>query len=478
MKKVFSQSSQLIKQKAASSCVASRSFSTLASTQSAPNLPPFDYKPQPYTGPSFEEVERLRKTYLSPGLLTYYQKPVMIVEGKKQYVFDEKGKRYLDFFGGIVTISVGHCHEEIVKAGTEQMKKLMHTTNIYYNPEIAQFGKELADKMPGNLKVTYFVNSGSEANDLALLMARLYTKNHDILALRNCYHGMSYGTMGVTSLSTWKFPVPQGEGVKHVLTPNLYRGPYKRDDPKAAEKYHWDVKNVIEQCTPGVIAGWISEPIQGVGGTVDMPEGYLKLVYETVRKHGGVCIADEVQTGFGRTGTHYWGFQTEGVMPDIVTMAKGIGNGTPLAAVVTTPEIAKTVAQKIHFNTYGGNPVSSAIGRAVLRVIDKENLQKNSLDMGNLLLDGFRKLQQKYPIIGDVRGKGLMLGMELVKDRTTLEPAKEETAKVFERCKDLGLLLGKGGLYGNVFRIKPPMNITKADVEFALQVMDQAFSEL
>ena len=354
----------------------------------------------------------------------------------------------------------------------------MHTTNIYYNPQIAEFGKELADKMPGNLKVTYFVNSGSEANDLALLMARLYTKNTDVLALRNCYHGMSYGTMGVTALSTWKFPVSQGEGIKHVLAPNLYRGPYRKDDPQAADKYHWDVQNVIEQCTPGVVAGWISEPIQGVGGSVEMPEGYLKKVYETVRKHGGVCIADEVQTGFGRTGTHYWGFQAEGVMPDIVTMAKGIGNGTPLAAVVTTPEIAKTISQKIHFNTYGGNPVSSAIGRAVLRVIDAEKLQQNSLETGKLLIEGFLKLQAKYPVIGDVRGKGLMLGMELVKDRKTLEPAKEETAKVFERCKDLGLLLGKGGLYGNVFRIKPPMNISKADVKFALEVMDQAFSEL
>ncbi|KAL9656380.1 hypothetical protein ABK040_005146 [Willaertia magna] len=454
-----------------------RHFSSILTTQQK-ELPATTHKPKPYKGPSFEEVEKLRKTYLSPGLLTYYQKPVMLVEGKKQYLWDDKGKRYLDFFGGIVTISVGHCHEEIVKAGTEQMATLMHTTNIYYHPEIAQFGKELADKMPGNLKVTYFVNSGSEANDLAILMARLYTKNQDILALRNCYHGMSGLTMGITSLSTWKYPVPQGEGIKHVLTPNQYRGPFKYDDPDAADKYHWDVQNVIEQCTPGAIAGWISEPIQGVGGTVCNPPGYLKKVYETVRKHGGVCIADEVQTGFGRLGTHFWGFESEGVMPDIVTMAKGIGNGTPLAAVVTTPEIAKTLAQKIHFNTYGGNPVSSAIGRAVLRVIDKEQLQKNSLETGNLLINGLNKLKEKYPIIGDVRGKGLMLGVELVKDRKTLEPAKEETARVFERCKELGLLLGKGGLYGNVFRIKPPMCISKEDVEFALFVMDKAFSEL
>lgn len=284
--------------------------------------------------------------------------------------------------------------------------------------------------------------------------------------------------MGLTALHTWKYPTPHGFGIHHALNPDLYRGAWQSDDPEAANKYAWDVKNMIEHTTPGNVAGFICEPIQGVGGSIEVPATYLQQVYKTVREHGGVCIADEVQTGFGRTGTNYWGFQNAGVMPDIVTMAKGIGNGAPLAAVITTPQIASTLAKRIHFNTYGGNPVSSAIGRAVLKVIDEEQIQKNALERGKQLKDGLYKLQEKYEIVGQVRGQGLMLGMELVKDRKTKQPAPQETAQIFERCKDLGILIGKGGLYGNVFRIKPPMCITKENVEETLHVMDKAFSEL
>jgi alanine-glyoxylate transaminase/(R)-3-amino-2-methylpropionate-pyruvate transaminase len=446
-----------------------------------PELPPTEFKPTPYTGPSKEQVATKRTEYLSPALLTYYKKPIMIVQGNMQYLYDETGKRYLDVFGGIVTVSVGHCHPEIVKAGTDQMSQLMHTTTIYYHPEVVQFGEELAQKFPkdSNLKVTYFVNSGSEANDLALLMARVYTGNNDVIALRNAYHGMSYGTMGITALHTWKFNVSQGSGIHHALNPDMYRGPFSDLAPeKAAEKYAWDVQNLIEHSTTGQIAAFICEPIQGVGGSNVPPDGYLKKVYETVRKHGGLCIADEVQTGFGRVGTHYWGFEAQGVRPDIVTMAKGIGNGAPLAAVTTTPEIAAALRQRIHFNTYGGNPVSSAIGRAVLRVIDQEQLQQNSLKVGQQFREGLEKLKEKYSVIGDVRGMGLMLGVELVKDRTTKEPATQETAFLFERMKDYGVLVGKGGLYGNVLRVKPPMCITPEDVEYALSVMDLALSEM
>jgi len=284
--------------------------------------------------------------------------------------------------------------------------------------------------------------------------------------------------MGLTALHTWKYNTAQGFGIHHAVNPDTYRGPWGPEEPNVAEKYANDVKNLIEHGTSGSIAGFICEPIQGVGGSVVMPEGYLKQVYQHVRNHGGLCIADEVQTGFGRCGTHYWGFETNGVMPDIVTMAKGIGNGTPLAAVVTTPQIAATLSKKIHFNTYGGNPVSSAIGRAVLRVIDEENIQQQALTIGNYLKDGLHKLQAKHSIIGDVRGKGLMLGMELVKDRKTKTPASAETAQVFERVKDMGILIGKGGLYGNVFRIKPPMCWTKENVDELIYVMDKALGEL
>lgn len=441
-------------------------------------LPPYDYTPLPYDGPSPEEVLALRKDFVNPAIFHYYKKPIMIVEGKGQYLFDEKGRRYLDGFGGIVTVSVGHCHPEVVKAANQQNETIQHTTTIYLNPGIALYAKELAAKMPGNLKVCYFVNSGSEANDLAILMARAYTGNYDIVALRNAYHGGSPGTMALTSHHTWKFNVPHSFGVQHARMPDPYRGPYGHDDPEAGKKYAADVAETIQFATSGKIAAFIAESIQGVGGSVVFPDNYLKHAYEHARAAGALCIADEVQAGFGRTGTHYWGFETQGVMPDIVTMAKGIGNGCPLAAVVTTPEIAQALASRIHFNTFGGNPVSCAQGRAVLRVIENEGLQQNCLDLGAHLVAGFQRLAEKHSIIGEVRGKGLMLGVELVKDRTTKEPARDECAAVFERCKELGLLIGKGGLWGNTLRIKPPMCITRADADFMLEVIDEALASV
>jgi len=351
-------------------------------------LPPTPHTPTPYTGPSAAQVLALRKQFLSPGLFLYYKQPIMIVEGKMQYVWDDTGKRYLDGLGGIVTVSVGHCHPHVVAAANAQNALLQHSTTIYLQPRIAEFAEKLASKMPGDLKVCYFVTSGSEANDLALLMARLHTGNYDMITLRNAYHGGNASGMGLTGHSTWKFNVPHSFGVHHAAAPYPYRGPFGYDDPDAGRKYADDVKSLIDYATPGKIAGFIAESIQGVGGFVVFPDGYLKNVYAHVRGAGGVCIADEVQTGFGRTGTHFWGFETQGVIPDIVTMAKGIGNGAPLAAVVTTPKIAATLAQKVHFNTFGGNPVVSAIGKAVLEVIEKENTQQNCLELGAFLLAG------------------------------------------------------------------------------------------
>jgi alanine-glyoxylate transaminase/(R)-3-amino-2-methylpropionate-pyruvate transaminase len=284
--------------------------------------------------------------------------------------------------------------------------------------------------------------------------------------------------MGLTSHHTWKFNVPHSFGVHHAITPDPYRGIWGRDDADAAKKYAADVKNLIDYATPGQVAGFVAESIQGVGGVVVFPDGYLKHVYEHVRAAGGVTIADEVQAGFGRTGTHYWGFETQGVIPDIVTMAKGIGNGAPLGAVVTTPKIAQALAQRIHFNTFGGNPVVCAQGMAVLEIIERDKLQENALKIGSKLFDGLTRLQQKHNIIGDVRGKGLMLGIELVKDRTTKEPAKAECAQLLETAKNLGLLLGKGGLWGQTIRFSPPMCVTSPDADFLLDVLDHAFSAL
>jgi len=443
-----------------------------------PALPSFDHQPRPYAGPSKDEVLALRKQFMNPGIFLYYKTPLMIVEGSMQYVWDEQGKRYLDGLGGIVTVSVGHCHPHVIAAGNKQSEIYQHSTTIYLHPNVARYAEKLASKMPGDLKMCYFVNSGSEANDLALMMARASTGNYDIIALRNAYHGGNASTMGATAHSTWKYNVPHSFGFHHALAPYPYRGPFGYDDPNAGHKYANDVKELIEYATPGKVAGFIAESIQGVGGFVEFPSGYLRETYEHIRAAGGICIADEVQTGFGRTGTHFWGFETQDVIPDIVTMAKGIGNGCPLAAVVTTPEIAQSLLGKVHFNTFGGNPVVSAMGQAVLEVIEKDNLQANSLKIGNQILTGLKKLKDKHQIIGDVRGKGLMLGIEMVKDRTTKEPATAECAAVLESARDMGLLLGKGGLRGQTIRFAPPMCLTAADADFLLEVLDESFSRL
>ena len=441
-----------------------------------PELPSSDYHPQPYSGQSAEEVLRLRREFLNPGIFVYYKKPLMIVEGKGQYVFDEHGRRYLDALGGIVTISVGHCHPDVVEAARRQNELLQHSTTIYLHPNIAEYAKKLAAKMPGELKVCYFVNSGSEANDLALLMARAYTKNYDVIALRNSYHGGNVAGMGLTAHRTWKFNVPHSFGVHHAVTPDPYRGAWGRDDPEAGANYAADIRSLIEHATSGQVAAFIAESIQGVGGCVVFPDNYLKHAYEHVRGAGGVCIADEVQAGFGRTGTHYWGFETQGVVPDIVTMAKGIGNGVPLAAVVTTAEIAATMAERTHFNTFGGNPVVCAQGAAVLDVINREKLQANAMKIGNQIFAGLERLKAKHNLIGDVRGKGLLLGIELVKDRANKEPATRECAQILESCRDMGLLLGKGGLYGQTIRFSPPMCLHEQDAGFLLDVLDRAFN--
>jgi alanine-glyoxylate transaminase / (R)-3-amino-2-methylpropionate-pyruvate transaminase len=441
-------------------------------------LPPCNHQPKKYAGPGAAETLALRRQYLNPAIFLYYKNPIMLVEGAMQYVWDDTGKRYLDAIGGIVTVSVGHCHPHVVAAANQQNELLQHSTTLYLHPNVALYAQKLASKMPGDLKVCYFVNSGSEANDLALLMARAATGNYDAIALRNGYHGGNASGMGMTAQNTWKYNVPHSFGVHHALAPYPYRGPFGYDDPDAGQKYANDVKDIIDTATPGKIAAFIAESIQGVGGFVEFPQGYLKHAYEYVRAAGGVCIADEVQTGFGRTGGHYWGFETQDVIPDIVTMAKGIGNGCPLAAVVTTPKIAQSLLGKVHFNTFGGNPVVSAIGKAVLEVIDEENLQGNALKTGNIILAGLQKLKEMHNIIGDVRGRGLMLGIELVKDRTTKTPASAECAQVLENTRELGLLVGKGGLWGQTIRFAPPMCITRSDAEFALAVLDEAFGEL
>ncbi|XP_022865868.1 alanine--glyoxylate aminotransferase 2 homolog 3, mitochondrial-like, partial [Olea europaea var. sylvestris] len=375
--------------------------------------------------------------------------------------------------GGIATVNCGHCHPDVVKAIIDQTNRLQHSTILYLNHAIADFAEALASKLPCDLKVVFFTNSGTEANELAMMMARLYTDCHDIISLRNAYHGNASGTMAATAQSNWKFNVVQS-GVHHAMNPDPYRGLFGAD----GEKYAHDVQDLIQFGTSGRVAAFISEAIQGVGGIMELAPGYLPAVYNIIRKVGGLCIADEVQSGFARIGSHFWGFEAHDVVPDIVTMAKGIGNGIPLGAVVTTPKVAEVLTRRCYFNTFGGNPVCTAAGHAVLKVIMREKLQENSHVVGSYLKERLNDLKSKHEIIGDVRGRGLMLGVELVTDRQLKTPAKVEILQVMDQMKDMGVLVGKGGFYGNVFRLTPPLCFSKEDADFLVDVMDYAMTKL
>ncbi|XP_056402671.1 alanine--glyoxylate aminotransferase 2, mitochondrial isoform X1 [Hyla sarda] len=459
-------------------------------------MPPCDFVPERYESLPYEHVVEVRKKNLSAALTTYYSKPLLLHQGHMQWLFDHEGRRYLDLFGGIVTVSVGHCHPKVTEAAKKQLGRLWHTTNIYLHSPLHEYAEKLTSRLPGKLKVLYLTNSGSEANDLALYMARLYTGNYDVISLRSGYHGASPYTLGVTALSAYKPGVANGFGCHSTMCPDVFRGiwggSHCRDSPvqttrtcscsagscEAKERYIEQLKDTLDTSTARRIAAFIAEPIMGVGGAIQYPKGFLKDAYQLVRERGGLCIADEVQTGFGRTGSHYWGFQTHDVMPDIVSMAKGIGNGFPMGAVVTTEEIATSFARSLHFNTFGGNPMACTVGSAVLDVIEEDGLQDNCNTVGTYLLLELSKLRDKFEIVGDVRGKGLMIGVELVTDKKTRQPLPAEKLNViWENCRDNGVLLGKGGLYNNIFRIKPPMCIKKEDADFAVAVLEAAINK-
>ncbi|XP_064398530.1 alanine--glyoxylate aminotransferase 2, mitochondrial-like [Halichondria panicea] len=457
-------------------------------------MPPCDFQPSPYTGKSYEETLATRKEHVSPGYLTYYKNPILIHQGHMQWVFDHTGRRYLDLFGGIVTVSVGHCHPKVSARVKDQMDKLWHLTNIYMHPGIHDYAEKLASKLPGDLKVVYFTNSGGEANELAMLMARLHTGAFDIVSLRNCYHGTSPYTQGLTGMGTWKYPFANGFGVHHAMNPDVYRGLWggsncrdslsqttrscdcSQGNCNACDMYVEQFRDTIKFSVPkGKLAAFFVEPIQGVGGGTQYPKDFLRRAFEVTRESGGVCVADEVQTGFGRLGSHFWGFEAAGVTPDIVTMAKGIGNGFPLAAVVTTPEIASTMTRSLHFNTYGGNPLACAAGSAVLDVIEEEGIQEKAGRVGRVFIEHLMSLRDEFECVGDVRGKGLMLAVELVTDKATQEPLPAaDMNQIWEECKENGVLIGKGGFYGNIFRIKPPMCVTEDDVIFSTGVLRNA----
>lgn len=431
-----------------------------------------------------DENLTLREQIIGRSLSIAYKKPLKIVRGYKQYLYDQVGRPYLDAINNVC--HVGHCHPTVVKA-LQQQAAVLNTNTRYLHDNLVKYAQRLCATLPEPLSVCFFVNSGSEANELALRLARTHTKNHtkqrDLIVVDNAYHGNT-GTL--VDISPYKFDGPGGEGppiyVHKVTMPDLYRGKYKADDAGAGKKYADDVRDTIQKIKnegKGV-AAFICEPLMSVAGQIILPKNYLQEAFRYVREAGGVCIVDEVQVGFGRVGTHFWGFQTQNVVPDIVTMGKPMGNGHPLAAVVTTPEIANSFNTGMEwFNTFGGNPVSCAVGLAVLDVIEKEKLQENALIVGNYLKDRIKKLKDKHPIIGDVRGLGLFIGVELVLNRETLEPAPEQTYYVVERMKEHGILLSRDGpkKWPSTIKIKPPLVFTKENADFLVDTLDKVLAE-
>jgi 4-aminobutyrate aminotransferase-like enzyme/Ser/Thr protein kinase RdoA (MazF antagonist) len=432
----------------------------------------------PAPAPPLEATLAARQARIGRNLSISYRRPLKIVRGWKQYLYDDSGRAFLDVYNNVP--HVGHSHPRVVRAAQAQLA-LLNTNTRYLHDNIVRYAERLGALLPAPLSVCFFVNSASEANELALRLARAYTGKRDMIVLDAAYHGH---TTGLVDISPYKHNGPGGTGTPqwvHVAAiPDDYRGQYRRDDPQAGAKYAADVAVLVDEVMSrcGGLAGYIAESLPSVGGQIVLPEGYLAGVYDAVRAAGGVCIADEVQVGFGRLGSHFWGFEMQGVVPDIVVFGKPIGNGFPLAALVTTPEIAASFDNGMEFfSTFGGNPVACAAGLAVLDVIRDEGLQQHAADVGAHLLTGLRALVGRHAVVGDARGAGLFLGLELVRDRTTLEPADAEASYVVNRLRERGVLTGTDGPFHNVIKIRPPMPFTLADADLLLAALDDILTE-
>ena len=416
---------------------------------------------------SLEEILKIREKHISRSLSIGHGKPLHISRGEMQYLYSKSGEKYLDLVNNVC--HVGHCNPHVVNAGQKQMGKLNTNTRYIYDG-LTEYIERLSNTLPEGLDIGFLVNSGSEANELAIRLARAYTNNHDIVVMEGAYHGH---TGMLIDLSPYKFRGPGGKGTAedwvHVApVPDIYR-----DDSR---DYQNEFESIIKNANP--IAGFIVETMLSCAGQIPFPEGYLAKSFESIRNIGGLCIADEVQVGFGRIGSHMWAFEEQGVVPDIVVMGKPIGNGHPMAAVFTTKEIAASFKEMEFFSTFGGNPVSCAIGMAVLDVIENDNLIEKSKVMGDLFIDGLTELKKRHKIIGDVRGKGLFLGIELVKDHSSLEPATKEAEFLVEGMLSKNILLSIDGPRKNVIKIKPPMVISEDDVKRTILSLDKTFSEI
>jgi 4-aminobutyrate aminotransferase-like enzyme/Ser/Thr protein kinase RdoA (MazF antagonist)/murein DD-endopeptidase MepM/ murein hydrolase activator NlpD len=433
----------------------------------------------PSVPPDKSETLATRRRLFGHNLSIAYRDPLKIVRGWHQYLFDDEGHRFIDAYNNVP--HVGHAHPRVVEAGRRQMS-LLNTNTRYLSDVANEYAERLTSTFPAPLSVCFLVSSASEANELALRLARSHTRQRDMIVLEAAYHG---NTTGLIDLSPYKHAGPGGAGapdwVHAVPIPDVYRGAYKADDPNAARKYAQHVADAIGRvgARGRGIAGFIAETCPSVGGQIVFPLGYLAQVYAHVRAAGGLCIADEVQTGLGRMGTSFWAFEDQGVVPDIVVMGKPLGNGHPIGAVVTTPEIAAAFDNGMEFfSTFGGNTVSCAIGLAVLDVVRDEELQAHALRVGERMLRGLRPLRERHRIVGDVRGSGLFLGVELVRNRETLEPAGVEASYVANRLREMGILLGTDGPYHNVVKIRPPMPFDDEDADLLVGAMDRVLGEL
>jgi len=422
-----------------------------------------------------KEIYEKHKKYLVPCVANYYKEPLILDRGKGSYLYDIDGKEYLDFFGGIVTISVGHCDDEITLETCEQMRRLQHTSTLYPNVPIVFLAEKLAEITPGRLQKSFFTNSGTEAIETAILLAQLYTKSHEVITLRHCYSGSSLLAMNITGHWNWRLAESLVPGIKHAHNAYCYRCAFGREYPVCNLECARDVKELIETTTSGHPSAFIAEPIQGVGGFITPPKEYFKEVVSIVKSYGGLFICDEVQTGWGRTGGKMFGIEHWEVEPDIMVMAKGTANGSPVGITIATPEVGDTL-KGLHISTFGGNPVTATAALATIDAIEKRDLVQNAEKMGRYLRNQLDGLKEKHQIIGEVRGMGLIQGIEIVKAKK--EPAPDFVLEIFERTKEEGLLIGKGGLYGNVIRITPPLTIVKEEIDRAIGILDRSFGKI
>ncbi len=421
-----------------------------------------------------KEIVEKKQKYVYPAVYNYFADPLPMARGFMQHLWDVDGRQYLDFFGGIVTVGVGHANPRITSAQKQQLDTMSHCSTVYPTEQMAALAEKIAQITPGRLEKSFFLSSGSEANETAIDSARMHTGRMEIIALRHSYSGRTGLTRSLTGIAAWRKATYQ-IGVVHAMNPYCYRCPLGKTYPSCEVACAQDIEAVIQASTSGAIAGMIAEPIQGVGGFITPPNEYFKLAFSIVKRYGGDFIADEVQTGWGRTGKGWFGIEHWEVEPDILTAAKSLGNGFPIGLTVATAEIANAY-QGPTIATFGGNPVACVTARAVIDLIEEDDLIRNCDVVGGYLRDGLLELQRKYPIIGDVRGMGLMQALELVTDPKTKEPAPALADQMLEATREAGLLIGKGGMYNNVLRMSPPMNIAKSDVDEALRMLDTAFA--